>query len=246
MSDTLNHLPEPVLSNDAQAIITFMGVLAHEIRSEISAICTVSDMMRESFRLRLSGQKENLSIIESSGYSALRILDNMMKTVLFSNGKLEIKPVNERIKFKDWLRLLVRKYDFMISLRDIKIKTDIGSNVPKYINTDPVKLGQILSNLISNAVKSSPHHSTVRINVKFYNSQQLTFLVTDQAGGFPEEKIPLLFRPFQQLEQGRAGAGLGLYVSKLCVTALGGKIMAYNQDGGATFMFFIKLNADKD
>lgn len=242
MSNTINHHQDPVLLSDTQAMITFIGILAHEIRSEISAICTVSDMMRDSLRLRLSGQKDNLSIIHSSGYSALHVLDNMMKTALFNNGKLEIRPVNEHFKFRNWLRSLVHKYEFMVSIRGIKIKADIEDSVPEYINTDPVKLEQVLSNLISNAVKCSPARSVIQINVKSHISQQLLFLVTDQGGGIPEENLSLLFRPFQQLEPGRAGAGLGLYVSKLCVTALGGKIMAYNHDRGATFMFYIKLN----
>lgn len=243
MGNTINHPSEPIPS-DTQAMEMFIGVLAHEIRSQIAAICTTSDIMLGDQKMEENERAEYLIIISSCSYSLLHVLDNMMTTEKFSKGKLDLNPLYSRFHFRNWLQSFIRQLDLITAPKAVKISVDINNNVPEYIVTDRVKLGQILQNLVSNAVKSTLPDTSIRLNVNLRSDKQLSFQVTDQGGGIAEDKLKMLFQPFQQVEKGRAGTGLGLYISRLCVTALGGEIMVYGQNGGTTFMFYITLQEE--
>lgn len=245
MGNTTNLHSEPVLPNDTHTMVTFMGVLAHEIRSQMAAIYTTSDVMKDNKNMGEDGL-ECLSIISSASYNALHVLDNMMATAKLSKGKLEFKPLYSRLHFRDWLKLLIQRFNLMISMACVEIHVNIGNKVPEYITTDSVKLEQILYNLVSNAIKSTLPHTSIELNVGLQGDRQLSFQIIDHGKGIREDKLPLLFQPFQQLEKGRAGTGLGLYICKLYVAVLGGEITVYSRNDGTTFIFFITLQTDID
>ena len=242
MGHTTNH-PEPIQTSDIQSMKTFIGMLAHEIRAQLAAISVTNSILLSNQKMEENERAEYLTYISSTSYYLLHVLDNMMDTAKFSKGKLELTPIYSRFHFSIWLASLIKQFDLMIEVASVKILVNISNNVPEYIVTDPVKLGQILHNLISNAIKSTLPSTSITLNVSLLNDKELSFQVTDQGGGIPEDKLPLLFQPFRQLEKGRAGTGLGLYITKLCVTALGGEIAVYSQNGGTVFKFFIILQA---
>jgi signal transduction histidine kinase len=236
---TPNNLPESTPPADAETMKTYMGMLAHEIRTQIAGICTASSMLLED---GAKGKHTGLylSHINTVGHNVLNVLNNMMATATVGNGKLDITLQYTSIQLREWLKLHLQQYGLITAVRDIKLKTEVQRTVPEYITTDAIKLGQVLKNLIDNAIKHSPSNAHISIAVNPLGDNRLLFQVTDQGPGIPTDKTHLLFQPFRQLDQGLAGIGLGLYISKLYATSLGGDVMIGSNDKkGTTFLFLI-------
>jgi signal transduction histidine kinase len=222
----------------------FMGMLAHEMRTQIAGICTASNML-----LQEKGSTKNkgfyLSYINSMSLNALHVLNNMMASTTIGVGKMEVKSMQTSIQIRKWLKSHIHQFDLITAPRSIKIKVSVRRAVPEYIITDAIKLGQILKNLIDNALKYAPTGTSISICLNLLSGNRLLFMVSDQGRGIPTDKTHLLFQPFQLLDQGFAGTGLGLYISKLYATSLGGDIMlGSNDERGATFLLLISTQAD--
>ncbi|WPQ66599.1 ATP-binding protein [Chitinophaga sancti] len=128
----------------------------------------------------------------------------------------------------------------MTATRSVKIKTNFRRTVPEYIITDEIKLGQILKNLIDNALKFAPSDTDILIHISSLGETRLLFQISNQGEGIPADKIPFLFQPFQPIDEGLGGMGLGLYISKLYAASLGGDLILANSDKkGTTFLFLI-------
>lgn len=239
-SDPMKAVPQA----NTETMQIFMGMLAHEMRTQIAGICTASNML-----LQEKGSTKNkdsyLSYINSMSLNALHVLNNMMASTTVGGWKLEVKSMRTSIHIRKWLKSHVRQYDLIAASRSIKIKVRVSRTVPEYITTDAIKLGQILKNLIDNALRYTPSGTCISIYLNYLSGNRLLFMVSDQGRGIPTDKTHLLFQPFQLLDQGFAGTGLGLYISKLYATSLGGDIMlGSNDERGATFLLLISTQAD--
>ncbi|SFW76363.1 sensor histidine kinase [Chitinophaga sancti] len=235
----ISTLSKAVPSNGILSTHLFIGMLAHEMRSQISGICTVSKML-----LSENESKEDrcfyLSHVNALSMNVLHVLNNMMATSRFYNDNVAIKMAPARINIRHWLKLQIRQYDLISTLSSVKIKAHFRTTVPDYITTDEIKLGQIVKNLIDNAFKFAPSGTCISISVSSLSDGRLLFQITDHGKGIPAEKIHLLFQPFQSLEVGFSGTGLGLYVSKLYATLLGGDLLlGKNDKRGTSFLFMI-------
>ena len=229
---------------NTETMQTFMGMLAHEMRTQIAGICTASNML-----LQEKGSTKNkgfyLSYINSMSLNVLHVLNNMMASTTVGNAKLEVKSMQTDIQIRKWLKSQIHQYDLITAIKSIKIKVTIRRGVPEYITTDAIKLGQILKNLIDNALKYTPTGTIISISLNPLGENRILFMVADQGQGIPADKTHLLFQPFQLLDQGFAGTGLGLYISKLYATSLGGDIMLGSNDKrGTTFLLLISTQAD--
>ncbi|GAA0551646.1 sensor histidine kinase [Chitinophaga japonensis] len=244
MGNMMNRPLEPIHPNEVQAMHTFLGLLAHEIHSQIAGIWTTSGALLKERKMDADMQTVHFSQIHAASYNVMQVLDNMVDTAKFDHGNLALHPVHTRFLFREWLQPVIRPLEVIARSKDIKINVNVSDGVPEYFVTDAVKLGQVLGNLVNNAVKAAPLNTDVELYVYPMGNSHVCFEVTDQGKGIAEDKIHLLFQPFRQLEKGRVGMGLGLYISKLCVMALGGEIMAYSQSRGTTFKFFITLQRD--
>ena len=125
-----------------------------------------------------------------------------------------------------------------------KLSYHVDPNVA-YVKGDQNKLRQVVTNLISNAVKYSPQGGKVTIEVKEFSPAEALFSVTDEGVGIPDEQKDKLFRKFSRIERKEAkdirGAGLGLWICKEIVNAHGGKIWFESEVGsGSTFHFTLK------
>lgn len=176
MPTPLNYLPESTPPADAQAMKTFMGMLAHEMRTQIAGICTASTMLLED---RGSGKHllHYLYHINNSSQNLLHVLNNMMATATVGNGKLDITLQYTRVQLREWLKLHLQQYGLITAVRDVKFKTEIQRTVPEYIITDAVKLGQVLKNLIDNAIKHSPSNTHISISINPLGDNRLLFQV---------------------------------------------------------------------
>lgn len=176
--------------------------------------------------------------------NVLQVLNNIMASATVGSGCLEIKPILTSIQIRKWLKSHIERYTTVTASRSIKIKLLVRCKVPQYINTDAVKLGQILRNLVDNALKASPHGSNITLFVNALGEGRILFEVIDQGQGISPDKVDLLFKPFQLMDLGYAGTGLGLYICKLYAELLGGDIkLTDTGKRGTTFLLSIKNQA---
>ncbi|MBW8685204.1 sensor histidine kinase [Chitinophaga rhizophila] len=218
---------------------TFMGMLAHEMKTSISGICMATNMLLQD-KLGARDNKFYLSSINAMGLDVLHILNNMMSSSMVNAGKLEIKPILSPIHIKKWLKSYIDQHNRLVKSKLISIKLTFNRKVPEYLTTDPIKLAQILKNLLDNAFQYSPVGGRISVFVGCVGESGMFFMVTDQGTGISPDKIHLLFEPFQSFNNGFTGTGLGLYISKLYAQALGGDLTLASSDNNGT-SFFLRI-----
>jgi len=234
-----NTAPLQTIPANAETMQVFMGMLAHEMRTQIAGICTASSILLHEKESR-KNKNFYLSHINSMSVNVLHVLNNMMATSTVEGGKLALKTLPKRIQIRQWLKDQIQHYKLITAIRCVKIKVNFRRTVPEYITTDEVKLGQILKNLINNALKFAPANTNICIYICSLREDCLFFQISDSGQGIPADKIPLLFQPFQSIDEGLGGMGLGLYISKLYAKSLGGDLMLSKSDkSGTTFLFLI-------
>ncbi|SDH66600.1 sensor histidine kinase [Chitinophaga filiformis] len=220
---------------------TFMGMLAHEMRTSISGICMATNMLLQD-KLGTRDKEFYLSSINAMGLDVLHILNNMMASSMVNAGKLEIKPILSTIHIRKWLKSYIDQQNRLVKSKLVSIRLTFNRKVPEYLTTDTIKLTQILKNLIENAFQYSPVGSRISVYVGSVGETGIFFLVTDKGTGISSDQMHLLFQPFQSFNNGFTGTGLGLYISKLYAQALGGDLTLANTDNNGTSFFLQIVN----
>lgn len=224
----------------------FLNIVAHELKTPLTSIITLSDLMKS--------QKSQLPSIVA-GYP----------DILYEEG-MRLKTVVNRI-------LTVTRYESgkpMMHIEHISINTFVLSLLPvlqtlnqkkKYairiqptaedieLDTDKEQISEVIINFVDNAVKYGPPDQTITVCVN-YADNKVGIAVEDQGQGIPPESIHKLFNKFSQLEpslsRSQEGTGLGLYICKLIVEKLGGTIEVHSEVGkGSKFTFFLPIKLDK-
>ncbi len=232
-----------------QAKSTFLANMSHELRSPLNAILGFSQVILNS-NSPGSEQAENIKIIYRSGEHLLSLINHVLDLSKIEAGKITLNPGNVDLyhlleDLEDMLHLQAEKAGLELIF---EYKTSIPQ-IPQYIQTDAVKLRQILINLLSNALKFTKT-GTVKLQVisddlsiasqNFAsNSFTLKFRVEDTGAGIAANELPHIFEAFSQAQAGREiheGSGLGLAISRKFAQLLGGDITVTSQLGqGSTF-----------
>jgi signal transduction histidine kinase len=219
-----------------------LRVVAHDLRNPLNTIALSSDLLREQLpRGGRSNWANTLEIITRSVQYADRLIEDLLDVARLEVGKLSLDA-----RKTDSHALLIEAIELhkpMAVQRDVRLRTEITESLPA-ISGDHHRLLQVLSNLISNAIKFSPSGSTVTIHAR-REEDALHVSIQDQGRGLTESEIPHLFDPFWQARKGTGGVGLGLAIAKGIVEAHGGRISVKSQHGvGSTFHFTLPLADD--
>ncbi|MEK0182176.1 MAG: response regulator [Oscillatoriales cyanobacterium] len=242
-----------------QAKSTFLAHMSHELRSPLNAILGFAQIMLRSRSLP-SEHFESVGIITRSGEHLLTLINQVLDLSKIEAGRTTI---NE--KQFDMYRLIDDVEDmFRLKADDagLQLLFERGSDVPRYLRTDQVKLRQILINLLNNAIKFTKEGGVcVRICMnsgllssgetdknsqeRVGNNQQIYFEVEDTGMGIAPEELDKLFEAFMQTASGRnaqEGTGLGLAISRQFVQLMGGDITVSSKVGvGTIFKFDITI-----
>jgi CheY-like chemotaxis protein/nitrogen-specific signal transduction histidine kinase/HPt (histidine-containing phosphotransfer) domain-containing protein len=215
---------------------SFLANMSHEIRTPMNAILGMSDLA-----LRLPGLPDGanayLSNIRRAGDSLLVILNDILDFSKIESGKLELE--SREFALDEVLDQVTALVAFGASEKGLQFLLDTGADVPGRLIGDAQRLGQVLLNLCSNAVKFTDSGEIVVVTVKAAGAAEgrvsLRFAVRDTGIGMTPEQQTRLFRPFDQLDASTTrkygGTGLGLAICRQLVEMMGGQIGVHSEAG---------------
>jgi two-component system, sensor histidine kinase and response regulator len=225
-----------------QAKATFLANMSHEIRTPVGEVIGMTEMLLH--RDLPEPVRRDLETIRHSTGTILMLLNDLLDLTRIEQGKLELDVRACRIR--EVVGSSIQQNRSRIEEKGLSFDLSFGSDVPEQIACDPDRIGQVLKNLLSNALKFTDQGS-IRVDVGHEkpDGEFLRFIVSDTGIGIPGEKQGQLFQSFTQLDPSYskrfAGAGLGLAISKQLVELMGGEIRVESEPGkGSSFSFTVR------
>ena len=212
----------------------FLANMSHEVRTPLNGILGLTEILLEEERD--SQRMEHLKDIQRSGESLLEIVSEILDFSRIETGRIQV----DRMEFDvvGLVRRVVRMFSVKCHEKELEMLCDFDPEAVGSCVGDPVKIRQILVNLIGNAVKFT-HHGYIMLTVRFYREGEdkpgLRFVVRDTGIGIPEDEVAKVFDRFYQVDssmsRSQGGTGLGLSICKRLVTAMGGTISLSSKVG---------------
>ena len=230
--------------NAGKAKNNFLANMSHEIRTPINAVLGMNEMiMRESGEENIVGYAAN---IQSAGRTLLSIINDILDFSKIESGKMEIIPVEYDVSsmINDIVNMIKARAD----KKNLKFIAEIDKNIPSVLYGDDVRLRQIITNILTNAVKYTPAgHVRLRMKIlRIYDGKiKLEVSVSDTGIGIREEDINKLFMSFQRLDQEKnrniEGTGLGITIVQRLLNMMDSGLEVSSVYGvGSTFSFVIE------
>lgn len=225
----------------------FLANMSHELRTPLNSIIGFSRVILKGIDGPITEQQQqDLSAIYNSGQHLLGLINNILDLSKIEAGKMELTP--EELNVADAIASVVSTSAGLVRDRPIKLVQEIESGLPA-VRADPMRLRQILLNLISNAAKFTEQGS-ITISASLHTPStgipEVMVSVTDTGPGIALEDQKKLFQAFSQIDSSATrktgGTGLGLSICKRLVEMHGGKISVHSAPGkGSTFYFTLPL-----
>lgn len=234
ISQSKKRLEEQISQKDQ-----YFAQIVHELRTPLNAILGFTELIQTD---NMESEKiDYINSILSSGNSMLELINDILDNAKAQSGAI----VAEREVFSliDELESLVLLFASRMDKKNICFNTYIDPQLPKLIKSDKKKIKQILSNLVGNSIKFTPHGGAINLDVIYNeNAHSIDFSVKDTGIGIAKEKQEAIFEAFTQEDHTTAeefgGTGLGLNISKQFTAALGTQLCLESQKGeGARFYF---------
>ncbi|MFL0681659.1 MAG: PAS domain S-box protein [Algoriphagus aquaeductus] len=219
----------------------FLSVMSHEIRTPMNAVIGLAHfLMEENPR---PDQLENLKTLQFSAENLMALINDILDYNKIDSGKVELEKAPFDIR--NVVHRIVHSHSFQANEKNLRLSCEIDEAIPETLIGDSLRLGQVVNNLVSNAVKFTDK-GFVRISLsREYTRNGITdirFLFEDSGIGIPDSKKKTIFEAFTQASSSTSrkygGTGLGLAIVKRLVELYGGEIELYNRNsGGSVFEF---------
>ncbi|HEX6811204.1 MAG TPA: ATP-binding protein [Planctomycetota bacterium] len=224
---------------------TFVANMSHEVRTPLNAVLGMTDLAMEAEDPR--EVREYLGVIRSAGSSLLGILTDVLDLSKIEAGKFELSPIP--IDLETVVLDAMRPLTSRIEGKELELTVELAPELSRGYSVDDVRLRQILTNLVGNAIKFT-EEGYVRVSISrasvLDNAHEVEILVQDSGVGIPHDRLKAIFTPFTQADstitRRFAGTGLGLSITERLVRLMGGIIQVDSTPGtGTTFAIRVPI-----
>ncbi len=234
---------------DAERIMAsrsaFLAAIGHDLRTPISAILTgAAELERGAAE---SAARAQARLISDAGFMMKGLLDDLLDHAKLEAGHMTVDSVD--FDLRDLLNQTVRLWRGPARAKGLKLRVEGAASVPAAVRGDPMRLRQVLNNLISNAMKFTPD-GCITLSLRSWPEEPgghaMLIEVADTGPGMTPDQLARLFTPFDQTAEGvsarHGGTGLGLAISRQFAELMGGRLTARSRPGeGARFTLAIRL-----
>lgn len=224
----------------------FLANMSHELRTPLNSILLLSRLMAENPDENLNeDQIESAKVIQSSGTSLLTLIDEILDLAKIESGKMTLEY--QEVIIEDVVKDLKSLFNPVFQEKALPFNIQIDANVQKVIESDRLRIDQVVRNLLSNALKFTTTGS-IDLHIKKHSEKTdfIIFSVKDTGIGIAADKQKIIFEAFQQADGSTkrkfGGTGLGLSISREIAKLLGGELTLKSEVGkGSEFSFMIPV-----
>ena len=239
----------------------FLANMSHELRTPLNSLLILSEQLAHNRKGNLDArQVEYAQTVHQAGADLLALINEILDLAKIESGTMAV-DVGE-VSFGSLIDYLARTFEHLAQDKGLTFEINLDESLPEHMETDEMRLKQVLRNLIANALKFTSDGSvSVRIGMTASSTRRwdmatlrgakgvVSFAVEDTGTGIPQDKQALVFEAFQQVEGGTArkhgGTGLGLAISREIAALLGGELRLESEvDVGSTFTLFLPIKLD--
>jgi signal transduction histidine kinase len=217
----------------------FLANMSHEIRTPMNGVAGMISLMLD--RAQNPEDREQLLVAQNAAQALVTILNDILDLSKIEAGKLTIEEID--CDLPAMARDCLRMFEFAVREKQLDLRLDLAPGCPVWVRTDPVRLRQVLLNLVGNAVKFTAAGS-VTLTLAPRDGDLMCFEVRDTGIGIAGDKLHLIFDAFTQADGSHTrqfgGTGLGLTITRRLVDLMGGRLWAESVSGRGS-SFFVEL-----
>jgi len=222
---------------------TFLANMSHEIRTPLNAIIGFSQVLSASKELSIENKKQ-ASIIESSANSLLMIINDILDISKIESGNFQVNIGNTDLYFIS--EHVVELFTKRATQKNIRFIFNMDHRLPLCVQTDGTRIRQVISNILSNAIKFTDAYGSIYLNIICLEEENkkvtVRFEIIDTGIGIPQDKVDSIFQPFiqvdSQVNRKYEGTGLGLSICTHIVETFGSHIEVESKEGEGTRFWF--------